>query len=154
VQPDIRLPSAISAEEVGESSREAALPWNRIRPARYKPTGSLDALVADLQQRHDQRAAADPGFKHAMAEIAAIETMRSQRSVSLNLEKRRAERASLTANQLARENERRAELGAEPLEDATDIKDLPDALLSEAAEITADLTEVEPRHMARAASGG
>jgi carboxyl-terminal processing protease len=154
VQPDIRLPSAISTEEVGESSREAALPWNRIRPARYKPSGSLDALVADLRLRHDQRAAADPGFKHAVAEIAAIEAMRSQRSVSLNLEKRRAERASLTANQLARENERRAELGAEPLEDATDIKDLPDALLSEAAEITADLTEIEPSHLARAASGG
>jgi carboxyl-terminal processing protease len=154
VQPDIRLPSAISPEEVGESSREAALPWNRIRPARYESEESLAAVVADLQQRHDQRAAADPGYKHAVAEIEAIEAMRSQRAVSLNLEKRRAERTSLTASQLARENERRAELGAEPLEDVTDIKDLPDALLSEAAEITADLTEVEPRYVARVPKEG
>jgi carboxyl-terminal processing protease len=152
VQPDIRLPSAISPEEVGESSRDASLPWNRIRPARYKPEGSLAPLVADLQQRHDQRAAADPGFKHAVAEIAAIEAMRSQRSVSLNLEKRRAERASLSASQLARENERRAELGAEPLDDVTDVKDVPDALLNEAAEITADFTQIEPRYLAGAAA--
>jgi hypothetical protein len=73
--------------------------------------------------------------------------------VSLNLEKRRAERASLTASQLARENERRAELGAEPLDDATDLKDVPDALLNEAAEITADLTQIEPRYLAGAPAG-
>ena len=154
VQPDIRLPSAISPTEVGESSRDAALPWNRIRPARYKPDGTLTPLIADLQSRHEQRAAADPGYQHAVAEIASIEDMRNQRSVSLNLEKRRAERTSLTSSQLARENERRAALGAEPLEDVTAIENLPDAMLSEAAEITADLTQIEPRYVARARPTG
>jgi len=96
VQPDIRLPSAISPTEVGESSRDAALPWNRIRPTRYTPDGALTPLISDLQSRHDQRAAADPDFQHALAEIATIERMRSQSSVSLNLEQRRAERASLS----------------------------------------------------------
>jgi carboxyl-terminal processing protease len=155
VAPDIRLPSAISTEEVGESSRDGALPWNRIRPARFKPEGSMAPLVADLQRRHDERAATDPGFQHAVAEIEAIETMRSQRSVSLNLEKRRAERESLTDAQLQRENERRAALGEEPLPDSSEVKDdLPDAMLGEAAEITADLTQIEPRYVARAPSSG
>ena len=155
VAPDIRLPSAISTEEVGESSRDGALPWNRIRPARFKPEGSMAPLVADLQRRHDERAASDPGFQHALAEIEAIETMRSQRSVSLNLEKRRAERESLTDEQLQRENERRAALGEEPLPDSSEIKDdLPDAMLSEAAEITADLTQIEPRYVARTPTSG
>ena len=89
-----------------------------------------------------------------MAEIASIEDMRSQRSVSLNLEKRRTERATLSASQLGRENERRAALGDEPLEDATAIENLPDAMLSEAAEITADLTQIEPRYVARARPTG
>ncbi len=35
VQPDLSLPSAISAEEVGESSRDGSLPWNRIRAADF-----------------------------------------------------------------------------------------------------------------------
>jgi carboxyl-terminal processing protease len=154
VQPDIRLPSAISPTEVGESSRDAALPWNRIRPTRYKPDGTLTPLIPDLQSRHDQRAAADPGFQHAVAEIAAIERMRSERAVSLNLETRRAERASLSETQLARENERRTAVGDEPLEDATDIENLPDAMLNEAAEITADLTQIEPSYVARSRPAG
>jgi hypothetical protein len=74
--------------------------------------------------------------------------------VSLNLEARRAERASLSASQLARENERRTALGTEPLEDATAIENLPDAMLSEAAQITADLTQIEPRFAARARPTG
>ena len=110
--------------------------------------------MRDLQSRHEQRAANDPDFQAAVAEIASIEGMRSQRSVSLNLEARRAERASLTASQLGRENERRAALGTEPLEDVTAIKNLPDAMLSEAAEITADLTQIEPRYVARARPTG
>jgi len=150
VQPDIRLPSAISPTEVGESSRDAALPWNRIRPARYKPDEPLTPLIADLQSRHAQRAADDPGYQHAVAEIASIEGMRNQRSVSLNLEERRAERTSMTTSQLARENERRAALGVEPLESVTAIEPPPDAMLSEAAQITADLTQIEPRYVARA----
>jgi carboxyl-terminal processing protease len=89
-----------------------------------------------------------------VAEIASIEEMRSQRSVSLNLEKRRTERASLSASQLGRENERRSALGDEPLEDATAIQNLPDAMLIEAAEITADLTQIEPRYLARARPTG
>jgi carboxyl-terminal processing protease len=154
VQPDIRLPSAISPTEVGESSRDAALPWNRIRPTRYTPDGALTPLIADLQGKHDQRAAADPDFQHALAEIASIERMRSQNSVSLNLEQRRAERASLTEGQLARENERRVAVGEEPLEEESAIENLPDAMLDEAAEITADLTQIEPRYVARARPAG
>jgi carboxyl-terminal processing protease len=154
VQPDIRLPSAISPTEVGESSRDAALPWNRIRPTRYTPDGALTPLIADLQTKHDQRAAADPDFQHAVAEIASIERMRSQTSVSLNLEKRRAERASLTEGQLARENDRREAVGEEPVEDESAIENLPDAMLDEAAEITADLTQIEPRYVARARPEG
>jgi hypothetical protein len=53
-----------------------------------------------------------------------------------------------------RENERRAAQGEEAAEDAEDIQALPDAILAEAAEITADLVQVEPRLLARARTGG
>jgi len=149
VQPDIRLPSAISPEEVGESSRDAALPWNRIRPAPFKREGSLAPVIADLQSHHEQRIAGDPDFQHRLEEIASIDEMRKQKTVSLNLEQRRVERETLTKDQLDRENERRAALGVATLEDAEDIKDVPDAILSEALQITADLAQIEPRYVAR-----
>ncbi len=153
VQPDIRLPSAISPEEVGESSRDAALPWNRIRPAPFKREGSLAPLVSELQRNHEQRATTDADFRYLQAEITALDAMRQQKTVSLNLKKREAEREERAQQQLARENERRAARGETPLKEATEIKDAPDAILGEASEITADLTQLEPRYLARARTG-
>lgn len=154
VQPDVRLPSAIDTEEVGESSRDAALPWNRIRPAQFRREGTMGPVIADLQRLHDQRVAGDADYTHLLSEIATLEDMRKQKAVSLNLEKRRTERTALTHGELSRENQRRAAAGEESLDDAEDIKDLPDAVLAEAAQITADLAQLEPRYMARAKPGG
>jgi carboxyl-terminal processing protease len=154
VQPDVRLPSAIDTAEVGESSRDAALPWNRIRSAQFRREGTLAPVIAELQGLHDQRVGADPDYQHMLSEIATLEDMRQRKTVSLNLEKRRTERTALTHGELARENQRRTALGEEALEDADDIKDLPDAILAEAAQITADLVQVEPRLLARAKPAG
>ncbi len=52
-----------------------------------------------------------------------------------------------------RENDRRAAVGEEALDDAEKIEDRPDVILGEAAQITADLVVVEPRHLARAKAG-
>jgi carboxyl-terminal processing protease len=153
VQPDVSLPSPISTAEVGESSRDAALPWNRIRPAQFKREGTLAPVVSDLQRLHEQRVEADPDYQHMLSELGELAKMREQKSVSLNLEKRRSERTTISHGQLTRENERRAALGDEVLDDAEDIKDRPDAILGEASQITADLVQVEPRYLARAKPG-
>ena len=154
VQPDVGLPSAIDTEEVGESSRDAALPWNRIRPAQFRREGTLAPVIAELQGLHAQRVAAEPDYQHMLSEIAALEEVRKRKEVSLNLEQRRAERTALTHGELLRENGRRAATGEEALEDADDIKDLPDAILAEASQIAADLVRVEPRYQARAKPAG
>jgi carboxyl-terminal processing protease len=153
VQPDVRLPSAIDTEEVGESSRDAALPWNRIRPAQFRREGTLGPVIAELQGLHEQRVGADPDYQHMLSEIATLQDMRKRKDVSLNLGKRREERTALSHGELMRENQRRAALGEDALEDADDIKDLPDAILAEASQITADLVLVEPRVLARAKPG-
>jgi len=149
VQPDLVLPSAISAAEVGESSRDGSLPWNRIRSAEYSREGAYARLLPELQREHDARIAGDPNFQFTVNEISALDKMRNEKSVSLNLAKRKAERTTRTAEQLARENARRQSLGEPALKAATEIKDLPDAILGEAAEITADLSQLEPRFLAR-----
>jgi len=150
VMPDLALPSAISTDEVGESSRDGSLPWNRIRSSDFSRDGGFTPLLPELQREHDARIAGDPNFQFAVSEISALETMRAQKSVSLNLAKRKAEREARTQEQLARENARRQALGEPALKAATEIKDQPDAILGEAAEITADLSQLEPRMVAKA----
>ncbi len=81
VQPDIRLPSAISVEDVGESSRDGALPWNRIRSAEFRRR-ALHALLDELQRSHDQRIVADPDFRYTLAEIRR-DRRNAQREVRL-----------------------------------------------------------------------
>jgi carboxyl-terminal processing protease len=154
VLPDLTLPSAISTKEVGESSREGSLPWNRIRSAEFSREGAYAPLLPELQRAHDERIAGDPNFQYAVGEISAIEKMRAAKSVSLNLDKRKAERELRTQEQLARENSRRQASGEPALKAATEIKDPPDAMLGEAAEITADLSQLEPRFMARTGAAG
>ena len=75
---------------------------------------------------------------------AALTQLRNQRDISLNLEKRRAERDDLDAERLKRENARRAARGLEPVPDvaALDKLELPDAVLDEAVEIAADAAQL------------
>jgi carboxyl-terminal processing protease len=154
VMPDLSLPSPISVDEVGESSRDGSLPWNRIRPAEFRREGAYTALLPELQSAHDQRIATDPNFQYAVGEIASLDKMRHEKALSLNLEKRKAEREARAAQQLARENDRRKALGEPALKSITEIKDdRPDAILDEAAQITADLSRLEPRYLARAQTG-
>jgi carboxyl-terminal processing protease len=154
VQPDISLPSAISPEDVGESSRDGALPWNRIRSATFKPEGEVAPVLGELQRDHDSRVASDPDFRYTQAEIAALDAMRKEKSVSLNLRERKAERERLSQERLSRENARRTALGEAPLKSVDEIKDPPDAILAEAAQITADYIELEPKYLAQTKVGG
>jgi carboxyl-terminal processing protease len=154
VQPDIRLPSAISPEEVGESSREGALPWNRIRSAEFRSQGSFSPILADLQRSHDERIVGDADFRYTMAEYEAIDEMRREKVVSLNLKAREAERESQRQQQLARENARRSARGEPPLKSVEELTgDPPDAVLQEAAQIAADLSRLEPRYLSRVRQG-
>jgi hypothetical protein len=70
--------------------------------------------------------------------------LRSQREVSLHLDRRRAERDAIDADRLKRENARRSARGLEPLAsaDAIDGSDAPDPVLDEAVEIAADVVEL------------
>src|SRR6185436_19473249 len=49
VIPDIELPSAVDPATVGESTRDTALPWDRIQPTRFKPDPKLATEIPDLR---------------------------------------------------------------------------------------------------------
>jgi carboxyl-terminal processing protease len=144
VEPDITLPSLLDTDDIGESTRESALPWDRINAARYTPEPSELPVIAILSRAHEQRIAQNPDFVALQGDVDALTQLRSQRDVSLNLEKRRAERDAIDADRLKRENARRAARGLTPLANvaALDDAEAPDAVLDEAVEIAADAVQL------------
>jgi carboxyl-terminal processing protease len=144
VIPDIELPSMVDTETVGESTRETALPWDRIQPTRFRPAPALTAAIDDLRAHQVARATSDPDFGYLLSDVAAVRELNAQTSVSLNREERIAENKRLEENRLARENSRRTALGLEPL---TSIEQLEDAetsdeiLLHQAARVAAELVQ-------------
>ncbi len=108
VTPDIALPSLIDASEVGESTRDRALPWDHIEPAAFRVEGDLKPMTASLQKLHEERTANSADFHYLHDDIAALDAMRSQKTLSLNLKTREAERKRLESERLERENAWRA----------------------------------------------
>ncbi len=144
VEPDITLPSLLNTDDIGESTRESALPWDRINAASFTPERSELPGVPLLERVHEQRVARNPDFVALLGDVDALEHLRTQHEVSLNLVKRRAEQDATDAERLKRENARRAARGLASLENvgALDKAETPDAVLDEAVEIAADAAEL------------
>ncbi len=144
VDPDITLPSLLDTDEIGESTRESALPWDRINAARYTPEPAELPVVAMAEHEHEERVAHNPDFVALEGDVQAMQLLRNQRDVSLNLEKRRGERDAIDAERLKRENARRAARGLAPLPNvaALDDAEAPDAVLEEAVESAADAVQL------------
>ncbi|MBN1237233.1 MAG: carboxy terminal-processing peptidase [Gammaproteobacteria bacterium] len=148
VIPDVTLPSPVDPETVGESTRDAALPWDRIDPTRFSPRGPLDAAIEALQTRQSQVQASDPDMSYLLNDIAAIDKLRAQKTVSLNLAEREAEREREEQAQLERENVRRAAAGLEPVASVEDLEtgatDTRDAiLLDQATRMVAEMVALK-----------
>jgi carboxyl-terminal processing protease len=164
VEPDVTLPSDIDMKTVGESALEAALPWDRIAGVPFRSWDRReDTLIPTLLTEESQRAEKDADYRWLVQSIAALDTAREQKTVSLNLASRKEERAQQEAQRLTRENTRRAAKGLpafktiEELEkdandakdskakdkdqdkDIKDTKDEADIVLTQASEIMGDI---------------
>jgi carboxyl-terminal processing protease len=149
VIPDILLPSGIPTEAVGENTRETALPWDRIEKTPFRPRPPLAGEIALLNAGQHMRAENDPNYNFLVKDFAARVASWNENTVSLNIDKRRAEQTAEDDARLARENARRAALGLEPLTsvEALNDEDEPassaDILLEEAAASVAQMAADE-----------
>ena len=98
-------------------------------------------MTASLEKLHEERTANSADFRYLHDDIAALDAMRSQKTLSLNLKAREAERKRLDDERLQRENTWRAAHGVKPVKSLEEIKDDAAAgiLLDEASQIAADL---------------
>lgn len=141
VEPDVPLPSPISLEDVGESALPAALPWDRIAGVPYRAVREGVAPIAMLAREEDQRAESDPDYRWLVSDIAAINEIRAQKTLSLNMKTRQAERALLEKERLGRENARRTARGEPQIKSIDELEkaDPPDIVLDQAVEIMGDM---------------
>jgi carboxyl-terminal processing protease len=141
VNPDIFLPSPIDAEQIGESVRETALPWDTIQTTRFRAGEPLDNTIDSLTVRYSERAKDDPNMQYMMKFIEDDRQLRERKTVSLSIEKRKEERSANMDRALQLENSRRAALGLAALESLEDLDEdeRPDIQLDQAAGIVTDL---------------
>ncbi len=113
VLPDIAFPSAYDPEEVGESHRDYALPWDRIRAVPHSSTDELQPLVAPLLEAHKQRSQNDPDYAHMLSQLELTKSWSQQDALSLNIEARRARSKKWDDELFTLENIRRKKKGLE-----------------------------------------
>ncbi len=140
VTPDIAMPSLIDANEVGESTRDRALPWDHIDPAAFKVEGDLKSATTALQKLHDERTVNSADFRYLHEDITALDAMRAEKTLSLSVKVREAQHQQQESARLARENAWLAAHDAKPVKALDEIKEDPAAgiILDEAAQIAAD----------------
>ncbi|MBB4569352.1 carboxy terminal-processing peptidase [Rhizobium leucaenae] len=156
VVPDISLPGLSDLKTFGESSFDNALPWTQVKPANYKPSGDIKALLPELQSRHDARVQDNPDFQRFVADITDLKAQRDKRVVSLNETERRNE---LTAQANRHKSGDKINDGVDAGDDdglqanerslSADLaienarKNVKDVLLNEAASILADEADLQ-----------
>ena len=140
VAPDLTLPSAISAADVGESVLEHALPWDRIATVPFRALPPEGSLVQTLATEQSDRSTHNADYQWLLANLTSLDSARQEKTLSLNLKKRQLERTAQDQARLSLENTRRQADGLAPVKSIEDIKvsDEPDVILAQAADIMAD----------------
>ena len=141
VLPDISFPTAVNPEDWGESKEENALPWDRIEQAKFTPLNELNKDIVYLSSLYQQRIKDNPEFNYLLEDISIYKAEKDDKTISLNLAKRKTEREERKTKRLVRVNEQLTLLDKENVTDLDDITDQLDDLdpfLAETARITFD----------------
>ncbi len=158
ILPDIKLPTTWDIEEIGESSLDSALPWDEIKPIRYRKFSMQPTLISQLNSEHLKRVSQSANFQYILDLREIYDFQKNIKEVSLNLNNRKIEKEERQSWALDIENKRRASLNLEifssyeAMEDYNDAKETEDNekefdidvdddyLLNEGTQILSDYT--------------
>ena len=92
VTPDVKLPTALGAEQFGESSSPSALPWDEIRGTLFQKTPIInDRVLAGINKSYQERLKHDQYLGKLVAETDEMRKNLTVTKVSLNEATRKAE---------------------------------------------------------------
>ena len=161
VVPDVAFPSIYDHEEIGESSLDHALNWDKINAVRHRRYQDLTTILPKVTDLFEHRSAQNPDFIYLEEQVELAQEVRAITQLPLNQELRVAEREAREGKALSIENKLRAAKGEELLaswdehedeetadddaESETDaeaaeeeIEEVPDVLLTEAGNVLID----------------
>ncbi len=127
VIPDIKFPALVDNDVIGESTLDDAMPWDKIKPANYRPIGSLGNVVPKLQQQHNSRAVDNPHFVYYRALSQRSQEKSAIDVLSLNEAVRREERTQDDLWRLDLENTLRMATGKPTAETLDALEELQKA---------------------------
>jgi carboxyl-terminal processing protease len=127
IHPDITLPSTWDIEEIGESSYDTALPWDEIKPIRFKKFSMVPTLISKLNDEHLTRVDQSPNLQYILDMRKRYEIQKNKEVISLNLTNRRVEKEERQSWALDIENKRRASLNLETFNSYKAMQDYNDA---------------------------
>jgi carboxyl-terminal processing protease len=134
IHPDIILPSTWDIEESGESSYDTALPWDEIKPVRFKKFSMGSSLISELNDEHLIRVNQSPNLQYILDIRKRYEIQKNKEVISLNLTNRRIEKEERQSWALDIENKRRASLNLETFSSFKAMEDFNDAKETEGDE--------------------
>lgn len=106
VTPDIILPSVYDYMELGEASLPNALPSDNTTPVEFAHQERVTPYVEQLKNKSTERVSHSKDFAYIQEDIDYVKKQRSDRSVSLNEQKRIQERLDAEKRAEARKQER------------------------------------------------
>jgi carboxyl-terminal processing protease len=114
--PDIALPATWDIEEFGESSLDAALPWDQVRPLRFKKFYMDPSILSKLKNTHSDRLMNNPDLQYILDIRERYDLQKDKETISLNINKRTLQKKDRQQWALKTENKRRAKLNLQIFE--------------------------------------
>jgi carboxyl-terminal processing protease len=123
VEPDITLPSTWDIKKSGESSLDSALPWDQINPTPFRKF-KLDGNILDkLRVAHEKRVVSSPDLQYILNIRKRYDEQQEKKSISINLDTRKAEKLDRQLWLLATENQRRYSQNIETFKTFEDLEE-------------------------------
>ncbi len=139
IHPDVILPSTWDIEEIGESSYETALPWDEIKPIRFKKFSMESSLISKLNDEHASRVSQSPNLQYILDIRKRYEIQKNKEVISLNLTDRKVEKKERQLWALDIENKRRASLNLKTFNSYKAMEDFNDAKEAEENNIDSEI---------------
>ncbi len=111
VIPDIRLPSFIDEEVVGEDTKKNTLPWDQIMSLEYDSDLSFHQSIEKLKKNFAEKSKENLPLLFIQEDIDQITEQNKQTKLSLNYEKRKIKRDQFKKVTQDRRTKRLEELG-------------------------------------------
>ena len=109
VIPDVRLPSLEDYMDIAESELKNAMPYDETEPAGYQRTDTLAGpKLKELAKLSEGRVAASPEFAYVREDIERFKKQKAEKTISLNEQKRLAEKKAEEERDVHRKKERAA----------------------------------------------